>query len=979
MFKTINNVKNELELKIFSGGQFATKKVNHQFNILYLNIQSLRNKLTQFATFVELSKTVYHVVVLAETHIKSDEKDFYNLIGYEVAHCIRQGNSFGGVSIFVKRDFSTFNVVHSLEFELNNSLLISLDRNNVKILGFYRYRQSNNQNFLNHLDELTSTHENLIIMGDFNIDLYNLETDSFISQYHDLILGNGFIFLNDLNEPTRICHRADNSSSSTLIDHLISDIPFTRSQYDFYTYIDEIFGDHKALLLSLNTHKPLPPQPSNTITIKRINHSKIKKDKLIARILTENFDDFQSKLQKIFLDHTSILVKRERFRKPFMNVKILVLMEIRQNYFRLTRRYPSCSKFRERFKLYRNLVTEKIREAKKKYYEKKFQCESSDAKLFWNNVKNLLMNRDKKPQSFCNSLNINNYKITNRQKIVEAFNGHFATVAEKIQRSIQIDPWQFDLIHSCERFDIRRPFEVDSFIATEKEFLGYLSGLKSSDAQDSLGFSNNIFKLHSQELAKPLANLTNKCLSSGIFPASLKVAKITPLYKNSGKRDNLDDYRPVAITSISSKVIEDFLLDKLSTHLANNNIINKNQFGFSKGCSTEVATTHVLNKIYNSKDQGLSTAALFIDLQKAFDSVKHDILLTKMKKLELPSVFVRFLESYFSNRTQYVQINEAKSPLLPILSGVFQGSKPAACLFILYINDIFSLPLHGTLFLYADDIVIVYGAKDSLVLKQQIENDLILLNCWLENHYLKMNLRKTKYIYFQGRAQFDSFLPDGLNITTNNLNIERVSQYEYLGILIDERLNFEPHILNLKSRITSLSFAFKRIRPYISFNTATQLYFQHVHSLLIYLNSCWNTAACSRLSLLATTQKRILRIIFQKPPLFPSRSLFSAKILPLEYLNEYQNLLLVYKMIKGHFRSNIQVSTRFEVSGIATRQSSLFDIQRKNSAIGKRDFFYIGYEMFNKLPVSVKSSQSVSIFKNNLRENLFNKFQQSAN
>lgn len=292
----------------------------------------------------------------------------------------------------------------------------------------------------------------------------------------------------------------------------------------------------------------------------------------------------------------------------------------------------------------------------------------------------------------------------------------------------------------------------------------------------------------------------------------------------------------------------------------------------------------------------------------------------------------------------------------------------------MYINNIFSLPLNGKLFLYADDIAIVYGAKNATELKKQMEDDLILLNCWLQNHFLLMNLRKTKFIYFEGRAQNDFFIPGGLKISVNDYNIERVSSFDYLGLLIDENLSFINHIDSISSRIVSTTFAIKRIRPFISEQTARQLYFQHIHSLLIYLNCCWNVAGNIKIKALAVLQRKALRTVFQKGPLFPSKNLFSSKILPLKYLNRYQLTILTFKLINKLQRSNVNILTRGQVSGRLTRQSALFDVKYSSDTLGDKDFFRRGYSEYNKLSVEIKTIQVLGKFKTELKTHLYQEY-----
>ena len=223
-----------------------------------------------------------------------------------------------------------------------------------------------------------------------------------------------------------------------------------------------------------------------------------------------------------------------------------------------------------------------------------------------------------------------------------------------------------------------------------------------------------------------------------------------------------------------------------------------------------------MNQIYVNKEKKLTTCVLFIDLSKAFDSLHHPLLKLKLRKLKFTTKFQLLLDSYLTERFQYVEIEGIKSPQLHIGKGVFQGSKLAAIFFLIYINSIFNLPLNGKLFLYADDIALIYGVSDCRQLKLKMEYDLKILDIWFTNHYLKMNITKTNYILFEGKAKLDYFTQNALNVQLNNQIINRVDIFKYLGFWIDEQLTFTQHIKHVKSKILPMTFAIKRIRPYIS-------------------------------------------------------------------------------------------------------------------------------------------------------------------
>jgi hypothetical protein len=202
---------------------------------------------------------------------------------------------------------------------------------------------------------------------------------------------------------------------------------------------------------------------------------------------------------------------------------------------------------------------------------------------------------------------------------------------------------------------------------------------------------------------------------------------------------------------------------------------------------------------------------------------------------------------------QFVALNDSSSSRDRISKGVFQGSKLGAILFV-----------RGKILLYADDIAIVYGAKDGNELKLSMEYDLRLLEIWFTNHFMKMNSSKTCYLLFSGRKKLDYFVTHGLQIRLGNHDVERVECFKYLGFWLDETLCFDRHVKHIKFKILPMTYAIKRIRPFISERTAKQLYFSHIHSHLIYMNAFWSAATLTLTSSIAVIQRKCLRFIFKK-------------------------------------------------------------------------------------------------------------------
>jgi hypothetical protein len=471
----------------------------------------------------------------------------------------------------------------------------------------------------------------------------------------------------------------------------------------------------------------------------------------------------------------------------------------------------------------------------------------------------------------------------------------------------------------------------------------------------------------------PLANLINACVSSSAFPDCLKENKVTPLFK-SGDSTLMSNYRPITLSSTEGKVFEGVILNRIEEHISVNKLLSPYQFGYTKKSSCESAVLHLMNEIYKNLDEKNVTGALFIDLSKAFDSIFHPLLLMKLEKMGFSKSFVNLMKSYLSDRMQFVALNESFSSRDRISKGVFQGSKLGAILFIIYINSIFTLPLRGKILLYADDIAIVYGAKDAQELKSSMEYDLKILEIWFTNHFLRMNSSKTCYLLFNGRKKLDDFVTSGMKIRFGNHHVERVECFKYLGFWLDETLSFERHVKHIKSKILPMTYAIKRIRPFISDSTAKQLYFCHIHSHLIYMNVFWSAAKSTLTNSIAVIQRKCLRFIFKKYSFSPNRELFSESILPLDKLNKYNILLTAFKIVNNLVVNNVELNLVSNRHNHYTRQHDHVAIDNFRTRYGFANFFHRGFSEFNKLDSRTRNIRGIGRFKRVIREQLLDEF-----
>ncbi|CAB3984748.1 Hypothetical predicted protein [Paramuricea clavata] len=281
-------------------------------------------------------------------------------------------------------------------------------------------------------------------------------------------------------------------------------------------------------------------------------------------------------------------------------------------------------------------------------------------------------------------------------------------------------------------------------------------------------------------IAPVLTRIINNSFLNGCFPKRWKSAKVFALFKD-GERTSKDNYRPISVLSAVSKVIERIAHDQLGGYLKENSILTSTQFGFRANRSTEMALTNFTDDILKHMDNKQVTGVVYLDLKKAFDTVNHQVQMKKLKRIGVQGQTLCWFQSFLSNRSQQTIIANSLSESLKITVGVPQGSILGQLLFIIYIND---------------DIAMFCPASTAVELQAKLDFDLQGVMNWLRNNKLLLNVPKSKLMIIGNSRKLKEFA--NIQLIANDTPLERVQNFKYLGVVIDENLSWKSHIEKLR-------------------------------------------------------------------------------------------------------------------------------------------------------------------------------------
>jgi hypothetical protein len=946
------------------------------FSLFHLNIRSSSKNFSELESFLEVIQFKFTVIGITESWLSDTNADCFGIEGYQHIYACRKHRRGGGLSMYIQNGY-TVNCRHDLDI-MNESLEVmfvellkgetGLEKN--AIIGLV-YRPPNQDvnifvdTITEKLSQVRNEHKIMFLMGDFNVNILNHEEHIPTSEFLECMYSNSMFPL--ISKPTRIT-----KDTATLIDNIFVTSNYVESSILNGMFVTQI-SDHLPVFTICYKNKVNTRSQSyenRHITSQNLN-------KFIEKLRFTDWSDicnnldgpsafnsFYSLFRKIYDEcfpiKTLIIKDNYKNRKPWLSDGMKDSIKLKNLLYLKQLKSPTEKNIKE-YKNYKNYLSKILRSAERNYYDSIIQQNKNNSKKLWSVMKQVIGKgkSSKLPSQF----KFENRLESNEEIIANTFNRYFVNIGNNLAKKIpatNVDPLSYIKSNNLHSIYLK---DVES-----NEVKRVILNLKNS-CPGFDGITAEVIKKTYKYYLTPLIHVLKLSFTQGFFPDYLKQARVVPIFK-SGDVMSISNYRPVSILPVFSKIFERLMYDRLISFLEKHSILYDYQFGFRQHYSTAMAVTTLTDKILSAIDNSQIVIGVFLDFQKAFDTVNHNILLKKLAKYGIRGTALKWLECYLCKRMQFVSYGVVNSSSESVSCGVPQGSILGPLLFLLYINDIVNVSSVLTPIVYADDTNVFIKGSSIDIMAKTLNEELSKLFLWLTCNKLSLNVNKTHYMIFKTRNRRIGTFDD---IIINSNMIDRVESTKFVGVMIDAEMKWESHIKYVKSKVAKGIGIISKARKSLPRSSLITLYYTMIYPYLTYCIEAWGNAAQIHVSSLYKLQKRAIRVITSSSYHAHTDPLFkNLGILKLCHIYTSCICIFIFKFIKGMlpmifnniFCQNLHTGHR------VTRNEYKLHLPLCKTSLYRNSIKYQGPVVWNNFGDLIDHCCSIHTFKKRIKKQL---------
>ena len=788
--------------------------------------------------------------------------------------------------------------------------IILPDRKNLIVGCIYRHpsesiREFSTDYFEPILSKINKEKKECALMGDFNVDLITSIGNNAASEFFNTM--SSYFYTPFILQPTRL-------RSKSLIDNIfLNSLEYTATSGNILREI----SDHLVQFLILegfSKERSLPDtniykrdmskfcdREFEDVVVNGLNWEEI----CMLRFNDSNvaFSSFNNTIN-FHLDEMSpykkVTLKEYRLMlKPWITTDILNKCKERDKLLKEILKENDATKLvelREKYNKMRNEITNDKRRSKKTFFTTQFEKNKNKSSKVWQNIRKLVNVKSVKTSSI--KLMNDDILVSDQTQNANTFNNHFSKLGEKVQNKIPIERGSYrDYLfkkNKNKEYYINNAGHVFFLSPTDaKEVSDMIDNLDDKKSPGPNGIPIFLLKRFKEFFSFWLAKLINLCFETGVFPDLLKIAKITPLHKKESKLD-FHNYRPISLLSVYSKIFEKLIYFRVYAYLVKYDLISSKQFGFRSKHSCNHAIISLTEHVKKLLDDGHVVCGVFVDLEKAFDTVHHDILCDKLNAYGLRGKVNDLFKSYLANRKQFVSLNGFESSIEDITCGVPQGSTLGPLLFLLYINDFRLCLTDASSGHFADDTFIIYNSKKLKTIETVINFELKQVIKWLRLNKLSLNAGKTELIFFHSSSKKIDL--SNVFINFNGIRLNPVDFVKYLGMFIDKYLNWNQHIHELRKKLSQANGILSKLRYNSPIEVCIQVYYALFYSNLIYGCNAWGLTSDENIQAIEILQRKCVRILTFAPfnSHVSNQTFIDLKLLKVRDVIKFFQLKLIY-------------------------------------------------------------------------------------